>query len=79
VVFQRIMEPPGGPAWLLLLSWVAVIMCDPTTLEYTECTKPAHSTQNFFQFKIDGLKKNSKIDLNHYNGNIVLAVNVATF
>jgi len=63
---------------LLLLSWAVVVLCEKE-VEYSECKKPNENAHNFFQYKIEGLKKGDIIDFNDYRGNVVLAVNVATF
>lgn len=63
---------------LVLFSWVVGALCK-VQLEYTECTKPSGNAPNFFQYKIEGLKKGEVIDFEDYRGSVVLAVNVATF
>jgi hypothetical protein len=69
------MEPLGR---LLLFSCVVGALCK-VQLEYTECTKPTGNDDNFFQYKIEGLKKGEVINFDDYRGSVVLAVNVATF
>ena len=77
--FSSAMEPLGrSPLLVLLACMTSLLRCDDQ-LEYTQCTQPTGSGNNFFQYKIDGLKKGEVIDFNDYRGNVVLAVNVATF
>ena len=54
-------------------------LCD-ASLQFSQCTAPeSKNSPNFFQYKIAGLSKREVIDFGDYTGNVVLAVNVATF
>ena len=64
----------------LILSWIIPALTDP--FEYSECVRPLNEDKLkndvITQFKVYGLVYD-EYDFNNYLGNIIFAVNVASF